>query len=117
VFVEASFKYPVAGLMNDANASTVDSGRPVRAGLAALSESRSRARFGMPPSALGQVVEAGPQCGETSAELPYVFRILRPAHVPIISARLTGVNRRAICYQIGNRFERGLKCQIYRLHT
>ena len=50
----------------------------------------------MPPSALSQVVEAGPQCGETSAELPYAFRILRPAHVPIISARLTGVNRRAI---------------------
>ena len=50
----------------------------------------------MPPSALSQVVEAGPQCGEMSAELPYAFRILRPAHVPIISARLTGVNRRAI---------------------
>ena len=50
----------------------------------------------MPPSALSQVVEAGPQWGETSAELPYAFRILRPAHVPIISARLTGVNRRAI---------------------
>ena len=53
----------------------------------------------MPSSALGQVVEAGPQCGETSAELPYVFRILRPAHVPIISARLTGVNRRSIYFQ------------------
>ena len=55
----------------------------------------------MPPSDLSQVVEAGPQCGETSAELPYAFRILRPAHVPIISARLTGVNRRAILYHIG----------------
>ena len=55
----------------------------------------------MPSSALGQVVEAGPQCGETSAELPYVFRILRPANVPIISARLTGVNRRAIYGQYG----------------
>ena len=50
----------------------------------------------MPPSALSQVVEAGPQCGETSTELPYAFRILRPAHVPIISARLIGVNRRGI---------------------
>ena len=56
----------------------------------------------MPPSALSQVVEAGPQCGETSAELPYAFRILRPAHVPIISARLTGVNRRAIWDDIIN---------------
>ena len=54
----------------------------------------------MPSSALGQVVEAGPQCGETSAELPYVFRILRPAHVPIISARLTRINRRSIMKQI-----------------
>ena len=50
----------------------------------------------MPPSAPGQVVEAGSQCGETLAKLPYVFRILRPPNVPMISARLTGVNRRAI---------------------